>query len=161
MAADDFLRKNAELVANAVAHARVAQRRHRIQEASRQATEATVAEASVRLYLQQVLQRDAQFRQRLAGRVHQPQGQEVVSKRTSQQVLGAEVADALHVSLMVGALGRHPSFRQPVAHCHGDGHEAVQRRRGAPPLGSRVADVGQEATLKMPRVVLESRRLGD
>ncbi len=138
MPTNDVLSEDAELIADAVTDSGVAEGGHRVEEASCQSAQAAIPEPGVGLHLEQVGQGDAQLRQRLAGRVHHPERKEVVPERATEQVLGGEVADSLDVSLVVGALGRYPTFGESVAHGHSDSHEPVQRSRALPQPLARV-----------------------
>src|SRR5262249_60232687 len=75
----DDLVEDAELVAQAVAVAGVAERRHRVQVAGRQPPEAAAAEAGVDLLLQDVLELDVELRQRLARPLVEPEADEAVA----------------------------------------------------------------------------------
>jgi hypothetical protein len=158
--ADDVLAEDPELVADAVAHPRVAVGGHGVEEAGREPAETAVAQPRVRLELDERVEVHARSAQPLARGVQQPGRNEVVSQRPAEEVLGGEVVRALRVERAVGLLRRHPALGEPVPHRHRDGLEPVPGGGTVRALASRVLDVGEERALQCVRVAPEVRHLG-
>ena len=124
------LLEDAVLVAQAGAHARNAERRHRIEEARRQPAEPAVAETGVRLLLDDLERIDLVLLAELApDRVEQQVG-DVVRQRAAHQEFERQVVDPFGVPRLVGLLGLDPALRQQVADRARDGLELVARRGG-------------------------------
>ena len=128
----DRLPEDAVLVAQPVAHGRELHRGHRVEEARREAAEPAVAEAGVRLLLEQGEPVEAlvvgdPLRDRIEEEVH-----DVVGERAPDQELHGEIVDALGVLALVRLLGAQPPLREDVPHGAGDGLVALARthRRG-------------------------------
>ncbi len=155
LAVDEGLAEDAEFVPDAVADARDAHGRERIDEAGRETPEAAVAETRLDLGLAEDVDVDSALGERLGGDVGQPRGEEVVVELSAEEVLSREVADALGLQLGLAALIVEPARHEVVAHGAGERqvlvvhrgvrqrdalvvvevveeltHEAVHRRRG-------------------------------
>ena len=98
------LLEDAVLVAQARAHSRDAERRHRVEEAGRQPAEAAVAEAGVGLLFGDLQRVDAECRAELADDGIEHQVGDVVGQRAAHQELERHVIDALGVPFAVGLL---------------------------------------------------------
>ena len=164
----DGLREDAEVVADAVAHRRVLQRRERIHEARGQPAEAAVAEARVDLFLRDPVEIEAQLLQRVAGLLHQfaVERREAVDERAAEQVLDREVADALHARLGHAALRRKPARgefladreRQRVVHVAlRGGVRVLAERAGQTVEQYRAKRAGSEADAAQERCVSHGR----
>ena len=124
------LLEDAVLVAQAGAHARNAERRHRIEEARRQPAEPAVAETGVGLLLDDFERIDLVLLAELApDRVEQQVG-DVVRQRAAHQEFERQVVDPFRIPRLVGLLGLDPALRQQVADRARDGLELVARRGG-------------------------------
>ncbi len=125
----DALLENAILVAQAVAHARNAQRRHRIEETRREPAQAAIAEARIRFLLDDLERVNLQvLAQVLPGGINL-EVCDVVRQRTTEQEFHREIIDSLGVALPVGVFGLEPALRKHVAHGAGDGFILVARCR--------------------------------
>ena len=146
------LLEDAVLVAQAGAHARNAERRHGIEEARRQPAEPAVAEAGVRLLLDDLERVDPVLLTELAPvRVEQQVG-DVVRERSAHQEFERQVIDAFRIPRLVRLLGRDPALREQVADRTRDGLELDARRGGGDrddliegemPFVQRVAAAGE------------------
>ena len=116
LAVDDLLAEHAVLVANAVAEAGDAERRHRIEEAGCQTAKAAVAERRVRLHLDQRFHVDAEALERFAHRLIDAKRQQRIGERAADQEFHRQVIHALHVLLVLQARGLHPAGDQPVTY---------------------------------------------
>ena len=125
------LLEDAVLVAQARAHARNAQRRHRIQEARRQPAEPAVAQAGVRLLLDDLERVDPVLPAELAPERLEQQVGDVVRQRAAHQELERQVVDPLRIPCLVRLLRLDPALRQEVANRTRDGFELVAGRRGS------------------------------
>ena len=130
LAVDDLLTEHAVFVADAVAEARNAERRHRIEKAGREPAEAAVAERGVRLDIGQRIHVDAETRERFLHLVVDAEREQGVRKRPADQEFHRQVVDALHVLFVLQARGLHPARDQPVAHGERRGVQPVMRMRG-------------------------------
>ncbi len=149
--ADDLL-EDAELVADPVAVAGQAQRRHRLEEARREAPEAAVAEAGVGLLLDQVVEVDVELGEHGAVLLEDVERLEVGGERAAEEELGREVVGPLDVLLVVGALRLRPALHEPVAHREGQRHVAIEGRGGGEVARARVLDVIGEGAAEHHRV---------
>ena len=144
----DRLPEDAVFVAQPVAHGRELHRRHRVEEAGRQAPEPAVAQARVGLLFEQlepieVLLLDGLLRERIEQEVG-----DVVGQRAADEELHREVVDALGVLALVRVLRVDPSLRKDVPHGAGEGLETLAR------AGSRqVDDVVEDQVPFVERVV--------
>jgi hypothetical protein len=125
LAVDDALAEHAVFIADAVAHARHAERGHRVEKAGREPAEAAVAQRRVGLALGQRRHVDAEVGERIAHRVVQVDRQQRIGEGAPDQELHREVVNALQVLRIVGARGRHPALDQLVAHRHRGGNQPV------------------------------------
>jgi hypothetical protein len=105
----NVLLEDAVLVAQAGAHARNTERRHGIEEASRQPAEPAVAEAGVWLLLDDFERLDVVLPAELApDRVEQQVG-DVVRERSAHQEFERQVIDAFRIPRLVRLLGLDPA----------------------------------------------------
>ncbi len=79
--------------------------------------------------------------ERLAGRFHQANVDEIVSQGTPEQVLRGKVVGPLDVPFVVGALGANPPTGQAIAHGQRKRDELVVAGGTFRNLSPRVADV--------------------
>ena len=122
----DRLAEDAVLVAQAVAHRRDLQRGQRLDEAGRQPAQAAVAQAGVRLRLDDFLPILPRVRlQVVADELLDPQVDDVVDQRAADQELHRQVVDPLGVFLVVGFLGQQPALGEQIAQRAGDRLEAL------------------------------------
>ena len=124
-AVDDLLLENAELVTDAVAHRRNLERGHRIEEAGRQPAEAAVAQAGLLLLLQQFVQVQAQFRDRLFDFSVNAQIDEVVAQVRAHEEFRGKIGDGARLLPRVGLRGADPAMQQLIAHHVGERHVVV------------------------------------
>ena len=145
-AVDDLLAENAVVIAETVAHAREVQRRHRVEIAGRETSEATVAEARVRLEVTKVVPVDAEVLEGLATELVRLQVDDVVAQETSDQELERHVVDALRVLTAVLLLRGDPALDDAVA-------DRIRKRRVLVALGDTRLALRQRIS-EMPREVL-------
>src|SRR5262249_26555448 len=110
VAVADRLLEDAELVADAVAVAGQPERRHRLEEAGREPTEAAVAEARVGLLFGDLVEVDPEVLQDGAVAVVDVEGLEVRDERAAEEELRRQIVGALDVLLVVGALRPRPAL---------------------------------------------------
>ena len=127
LAALEGLAEDAVFIADAVADARDAHGRERIDEARREPAEAAVAEPRLDLLLTQLFDVDAARGHRLGRDVGEPRREQVVVELAAEQILGGQVADALGLRHALTALVFEPACHQVVAHRVGEGEVAVVR----------------------------------
>jgi len=115
------LAEQAELIADGATHGGQLQRGQGIQEAGRQAAQAAVAQAGLRLLLEHDGAVDAQLVQGLhiIGLVDQVD--HVVVQGAAHQEFGAEIVDLLGLLLLAGAAGIAAALHDLVAHHQGQG----------------------------------------
>ena len=141
----DVLLEDAVVVADAVADRRQLQRRHRVEEAGREPAQAAVAERGVDLDVAQHVPVQAELLHRLAAGVFQQQVDDVVAHRPADQELEREIADPLHVLLVIGLLRIDPPFDQPIANRQRQRVVAVLVGGGVLVLGQRAGEMEEEA----------------
>src|SRR5437762_843712 len=112
--------KDAVFVAQAVAHGGNLHRRHRIEEARRQAPEAAVTQARIGFLLQQlepieVLLLDGVFREVIKKKVRN-----IVGERAADEKFHREIINPLWILALIGFFRIHPSLRKDIAHGAGD-----------------------------------------
>ena len=128
MAVLQLLREHAVVVADAVAIAGQAQRRHRIEEAGGQPAQAAVTQGGIGLLGFDAVGVESQLAEHGAEALLQAEVQQAVVEHPADQELERQVVHALHVLLVVAAHGRHPALHEPFAR--------HQRRRLEPvPVG--------------------------
>ena len=140
-AVSDHLVKKPEFVPQPVSRRRELQRRHGIEKARRESSEAAVAETGIRFQLPEILQLDAEGGQRVPARIVQTEIHQGRRHRPPREVLHGEVVDALRVHVVVVLLRPDPAIDQPVAHGHRGGQVPVVRRRRVPVLDERVLEL--------------------
>ena len=118
-ALDELLAEDAVLVAQRVAHCRVALRGEAVEEACREAAEAAVAEAGVRLLLIECVELRTHIGERLAEVFLKAEVEEVVFQGAPEQELHAEVVDLLCVALFRVADEFVSAAHQKIAHNKG------------------------------------------
>ncbi len=121
LAAGQFLAEEAILIADGAAHGRQIQRRQRIHKAGGQPPQPAVAQAGLRLLIDDVLPGQAQFRQRLGVVLGAQQAQGVVKQQPAQQKLNGHVVHALAAGLFISLPGVHPALHDLVSEGGGDG----------------------------------------
>jgi hypothetical protein len=124
------LLEDAVLVAQAGAHARNAERRHRIQEARRQPAEPAVPETRVRFLLDDLGGIDPVPPAELAPEWVEQQVGDVVHQRAAHQELERQVVHPFRVPRVVRLLCLDPPLRQEVANRAGDRLELSAWRGG-------------------------------
>jgi len=132
----DALEEDAELVADAVAVGRKAQRGHGIDEAGREPPQAAVPQPRIPLLAEHLLQVEIQPIDRLLGGVVESQVEEIGLEQFSHQEFQRQVIAPPDVLVVVILLGDDPPFHQIVAHGQLDRLELVA-------LGGRVHVLGQ------------------
>ncbi len=126
-------------VPQAIAHGRDLHRGHRVEKASRQAPQPSVAETRVGFLLEEFVPIDLRLLDRVVhGRVEQKVGN-VVGQRSADEKLHREIVDALAIPAPIGLLRTQPSLREDVAHGAGCGLETL-----ASADGRQVPDVIEE-----------------
>src|SRR6266498_577933 len=88
---------------------------HRVEEARRQAAQASVPQTSIRFLLNQFKPVDSFFFDGVLRHRIKQQVRNVVGQRTPKEKFHGKVIDALSVLLLIGRLGLHPALRQDVA----------------------------------------------
>ena len=131
IAVHQLLAEQAVLIADGAAHGGQLQRGQAVQEAGRQAAQAAVAQAGLRLFLEHHGAVDAQLVQGLHVVLLVDQVHHVVVQRAAHQELGAEVVDLLGLLLLAGVAGIAAALHDLIAH--------HQRQRLIELLGRRVA----------------------
>ena len=121
----DRLLEDAVFVAQTVAHGRNLHRGHRIKEASRQSSQATVTQTRVGFLFQQLEPIEVLLLDSLLCDGIEEKVGDVVSQRATDEKLHREIIDALGVRALVGLLGLHPSLRQDIAHGAGNSLKAL------------------------------------
>ena len=116
LAVDDALVEEAVLVADAAPVPRQLQGRHGIDEARRQAPQAAVAQARVRLHGDDVVQVEAQIGQGAARQLLHMAVQQVRVQQPSQQELDAEIIDLLRLFRVIAVLRGNPVRGDQVLH---------------------------------------------
>ncbi len=117
----EALAEDPVLVADTIAHRGDVEGRHRVQVARGQAAETAVAQAGLRVELEQLVEGNGG---RLESPPRQLQGardQQVLRQLTAREVLGGEVVDELRVGLELGLGGPPPAVHEAVAHGHREG----------------------------------------
>ena len=132
------LLEQAVLVADAVAEAGDAERRHAVHQAGGEPPEAAVAQGRVRLDLQHPLRVDPEVGERRLGGVGEAQVVDRVAQEAADQELEREIVDPLAVALVDLPRRRHPAVDQPVADGQRQGHEPVVPGRVPRVLADRV-----------------------
>src|SRR5215469_2336568 len=110
------LSKHPVFVAKAIAGRRKLHGSHRVKETGRQSAQASVAQTSIRLLLDQFEPVDALVLNRLLYDGIEQKVGHVVDQRTANQEFHGKVIDALRILLLIGSLGLHPTMRQDVTH---------------------------------------------
>ena len=123
----DRLFEDAVFVAQAITHRRDLHRGHGIEEASRQASETSIAQTRVGLLFEQlepieVLLLDDFFRDGIEEKVR-----DIVGQRAADEKFHREIVNALGVLALIGFIGTHPSLRENIAHGAGDGLKTLAR----------------------------------
>ena len=142
-AVEDLLPEQAVFVIDAVSEAGHTERRQRLQKARRQPAQAAVAEASVILALQHLIQADAEAGQHFAAHVFDAQVRQVVAQRAAHQKFHREVVEPLGILVAIARFRLQHAIDNAIANRQGNGLEIV----GGLQLGGRphqrVADVTQ------------------
>ena len=137
----EALLEHAVLIADAIAPRRQVESRHRVEEASGKAAKTAVAEGSVLLLLDQVLELVADLLERVLVRMLKVEVHERVEERASHEELKREVVDTLGILLDVVRLGVAERFDEVVA--HRVRHRLIRR------VHIEVVTVGREGVLRM------------
>ena len=146
----DLLAEDAELVADAVADRRQLQAGQGFLEAGRQPPQATVAQARLRLFGNEVLQVEAQFTAGLLGGLAQAQVHQIVFQVGAKQVFSREIGGRAHVRLGVRVGRVHPVLQQPIAHRQGQGPVVVVAGGQAGGFGLAIEEVAPHRRGKGP-----------
>ena len=149
VAVDDLLTENAVVVADAVAHAREVQRRHRVDVARRETAEAAVAEARVGLAIAEVVPVDAVFRERVVAELVGLEVDHVVAEESPDEKLKGHVVDTLRVLLRVLFLRGDPALDDAVA-------DGVRERSVLVELGGTAVALDQGIAEMPGEVLLEA-----
>ena len=147
-AVDDALAEDAVVVAESVAHSREVQRRHRVDVARGEASEAAVAEPRVRLVVAQVVPVDAVLLERVAAELVGLEVDDVVAEEASDKELERHVVDALRVLVRILLLRRYPALDETVADRIGKCGVPVAVGRPLVPLRERIPEVPGEVLLQ-------------
>ncbi len=154
-AAHDVLPENAVVVAQAVAHARDAERGHRIQKAGREPAQAAVAQACVRLLIEHLLQVDAELGQRGARFFQHTQIDQAVFQQAPDQKFERQVVDDFRLLALALLPSARPTIEHPIASQAGRRDEVIELRGRARVLTERVLHVIDEAVANRVRVQRE------
>ena len=114
-AVSNFLLKDAVLIAQAIAHRRQLHGGHRVEEAGGQTTQTAIAQARVRLLVEDLPPLAAiAFETRPDDGIEQ-QIHHVVAERTADEKLDRDVINPLRVLARIGLIGAQPSVRKNVS----------------------------------------------
>ena len=147
-AVDDLLLENTELVADAVTHCRDLQRCHRVEEACGQASQAAVAQSRLLLLLQQVVEVQPQFRDRLLDLMVDAQVDQIVAQVWPDQELSRQVGHRAGALLGVLRGCTDPALQEAVAHDIRQRQVVVALGRKGGELALHVEKVIEERTLQ-------------
>jgi hypothetical protein len=128
-AAAESLVEDAMLVAQAIAYRWQRHGRHRVEKAGREAPQAAVAQARVRLLIEKLHPELAVFAEARADDGIEHHVHYVVGERPADEELDRDIVDALGVLALVGLVGLEPAVRQNVAHRPGGRLVALPRVR--------------------------------
>src|SRR5690606_15189607 len=106
--------------------------------------EAAVAEAGLRLRLEDVGELEARLGEERPRALVEVERVEVVGEGSPEEKLRREIVDALDVLLRVRLLGLRPPVDEAIAQRQGDRREAIELRRRAWTLAERVREVVQK-----------------
>ena len=124
------LLEDAVFVAQPAAHARNAERGHRIEKTRRQPAQSSIAQAGIRLLFDNIERvNSVELAQPAHDRV-EPQVDDIVGQRATHEKFEREIINALGVALLVGLLRLEPPLRKHVANRARNGFEFVPRRGG-------------------------------
>src|SRR5262249_35994357 len=110
------LLKNTVFVAKAITHRWDFHRSHRIEEASSQTSQPSIAQPRVGLLLQQFVPIELLFLDDFPGDVIKKKVRDIVSQRTTDEKFHRKVVNALWVRAFIGLLGLNPSLRKDITH---------------------------------------------
>lgn len=137
----DLLVEHAIFIADAHARRREFERRHRIEEARGETSEASVAKSRIDFFFAELFERHAQFGNGIFHRLFHVQVQDGVSERPSDQKFERQVIDAFHVLVVVGFLCPNPAIDETVADGIRHGEELFMTRHRVFVTGKRVVNV--------------------
>ena len=100
-AVEDLLPEKSVLVVDAVAEAGHAEGGHGFQEASGQASEASIAQAGIVFAVEDGIEADTEAGQHLAAEFFQPQVRQVIAQRTAHQEFHGQVIQPLGIFVTV------------------------------------------------------------
>src|SRR5262245_32016935 len=143
--------EDAVFIPQAVAHSWDLHGGHRVEKASRQTSQTTVAQTRVGLLLQQfepieVLLLDSLLRDGIEEKIRR-----IVGQRTADEKLHRKIVNALRVFALVGGLGVNPALGENIAHGAGD------RLKALPWAGGHQFDDVVENEMPFIECVIRSR----
>ena len=121
VAVDDLLLEEAVLVTDAAAMSRQTVRRHRVDEAGREASEAAVAKTGIRLLLIRLTQVDLETSEHILYSILDAEVHEVRLQQAADQELDGEIVDLLLSPFHVRAVRLDPILRNELLGCRSDG----------------------------------------
>ena len=121
----DGLAEQAEIVTDAVAERRDADRRHALHEASREAPKAAVAERGIGLEFRDRIEIDGELLQRGSHRLRQAETAQRLLEQTADEEFERKVVDALAAGLKGLARRGHPAVDDAVAHGKDGGEQPI------------------------------------
>ena len=120
-----LLPKDAVLVAHAVAHRRELECGHRVEETGRQPAEPSVAEAGVRLFVENLDPLAAVLVESLRDDGVEHQIHDVVGERPADEEFDREIINPLRILARVSLVRAQPAVRKDVSHRPGGGFKPV------------------------------------
>ena len=112
----NLLAEDAVLVAQPVAHRRQLQRRHRIEIAGGEPAQAAVAQACIRLLVEDLHPAPAVLVEGALDYRIEHEIEDVVGERAADEELDRQIVDALRVLARVGLVGAQPTVGENVSH---------------------------------------------
>jgi hypothetical protein len=126
----NFLPEDAVLVAKPIAHRWQRHRRHRVQEAGREAAEAAVAQACIGFLVKNLHPLAAVLVEAPLDHGIEHEVHDVVAERAANEKLNRDIIDPLRILARVGLLRTQPAVRKNVSHRAGGGFVALPRVGG-------------------------------
>src|SRR5208337_1705318 len=141
VAAPNLLPEESVIVVDSIRVAGQIERRHRIEVARREPAQAAVTERRVGLFIEQYLQVDSVFGQKVAAGVDNAEVEEVVFQRAPDQKFERQVVELLRIVAIETQTRREHLLDQHVANHQRGRAIPVVLRQIDPQLGQRKSDV--------------------
>ena len=127
---NEGLAEEAEFIVDAVTNGREVQGAEGIEETSGKATQPTISETHIRLFVEDFCEVLAQFTQRRFGSVVEACVAEIIFQQTAHQILQGKVMQAAHPIAPVKGAGVGAMVEHPVTHGQACGHPPIAGRGG-------------------------------